>query len=192
MEDITDSSVRALFDNLEWFSKKMCSVMTSASACEHMWSITGWIHSKRRNRLAQPTVEKAVRAHDNLVLRKAMIGGSGIDSSDGDNDGDDQHQTRHNPVMTTGIQSSPVASNADHLTRPMRQDLFGRILRKIFEGQQPLPWALHPVSVFMNTEAYRRFNYCASSGKYTAFEVSGNAAVYLASFTTNTQPDVRL
>ena len=47
--------------------------MTSVSACEHMWSITGWIHSKRRNRLAQPTVEKAVRAHGNLVLRKAMM-----------------------------------------------------------------------------------------------------------------------
>jgi hypothetical protein len=73
MEDITDSSGRALFDNLAWFAKKLCSVMTSASACEHMWSIAGWIHSKRRNRLAQPTVEKAVRAHGNLVLRKAMM-----------------------------------------------------------------------------------------------------------------------
>ena len=38
-----------------------------------MWSITGWIHRKRRKRLAQPTVEKAVRAHDNLVLRKTMM-----------------------------------------------------------------------------------------------------------------------
>ena len=28
---------------------------------------------KRRNRLAQPTVEKAVRAHGNLVLRKDMM-----------------------------------------------------------------------------------------------------------------------
>ena len=73
MEDITDSSGRSLFDNLTWFVKKLCSVMTSASACEHMWSIAGLIHSKRRNRLAQPTVEKAVRAHDNLVLRKAMM-----------------------------------------------------------------------------------------------------------------------
>ena len=47
--------------------------MTSVSACEHMWSIAGWIHSKRRNWLTQPTVEKAVRAHDNLVLRKDMM-----------------------------------------------------------------------------------------------------------------------
>ena len=38
-----------------------------------MWSITGWIHSKRMNRLAQPTVENAVRAHGNLVLRKDMM-----------------------------------------------------------------------------------------------------------------------
>ena len=73
MEDITDSNGRVLFDNLAWFAKKLCSVMTSASACEHMWSIEGWIHNKHRNRLAQPTVEKAVRAHGNLVLRKAMM-----------------------------------------------------------------------------------------------------------------------
>ena len=36
MEDITDSSGRSLFDNLTWFTKKLCSVMTSVSACEHM------------------------------------------------------------------------------------------------------------------------------------------------------------
>ena len=39
-----------------------------------MWSITGWIHIKRRNRLAQPTVEKdVVRTHGNLVPRKVMM-----------------------------------------------------------------------------------------------------------------------
>jgi hypothetical protein len=38
-----------------------------------MWSIVGWIHNKRRNRLAQPTVEETVRTHDNLVLRKTMM-----------------------------------------------------------------------------------------------------------------------
>ncbi len=62
-----------MFDNLTWFVKKLCSVMTSVSACEHMWSIEGWIHIKRRNRLAQPNIERAVRAHDNLVLRKAIL-----------------------------------------------------------------------------------------------------------------------
>jgi hypothetical protein len=38
-----------------------------------MWSITGWIHIKHRNRLTQPTVEKDVRSHNNLVLRKTML-----------------------------------------------------------------------------------------------------------------------
>jgi hypothetical protein len=73
MQDVMDEKGQALFDNLAWFAKKLCSVMTSASACEHMWSIEGWIHNKRRNRLAQPNVEKAVRAHGNLVLRKAIL-----------------------------------------------------------------------------------------------------------------------
>ncbi len=31
MKDITDSSGRALFDNMTWFTKKLCSVMTSSS-----------------------------------------------------------------------------------------------------------------------------------------------------------------
>ena len=73
MQDVMDEKGQSLFDNLAWFAKKLCSVMTSASACEHMWSIEGWIHNKRRNRLAQPNVEKAVRAHGNLVLRKAIL-----------------------------------------------------------------------------------------------------------------------
>ena len=73
MQDVMDEKGQVLFDNLAWFAKKLCSVMTSVSACEHMWSITGWIHNTRRNRLAQPNVEKAVLAHGNLVLRKAML-----------------------------------------------------------------------------------------------------------------------
>jgi hypothetical protein len=47
--------------------------MTSDSACDHMWNIGGWIHSKRRNRLVQSTVEKDVRVHVNLVLRNTMM-----------------------------------------------------------------------------------------------------------------------
>ena len=47
--------------------------MTSVSTYEDMWIIEGWIHNKSRNRLAQPNVEKDVRAHDNLVLRKAIL-----------------------------------------------------------------------------------------------------------------------
>jgi hypothetical protein len=38
-----------------------------------MWSIEGWIHNKRRNRLVQPNIERAVHAHGNLVLRKAIL-----------------------------------------------------------------------------------------------------------------------
>jgi hypothetical protein len=33
----------------------------------------GWIHNKRRIKLAQPNVERAVRAHGNLVLRKVIL-----------------------------------------------------------------------------------------------------------------------
>ena len=40
----------------------------SASVCEHNWSIEGWIHSKRRNRLGQDLVERLVRTHTNLQL----------------------------------------------------------------------------------------------------------------------------
>ena len=40
--------------------------------CEYCWSIEGWIHSQRRNRLDQKLVEKLVRAHTNLVLRESL------------------------------------------------------------------------------------------------------------------------
>ena len=46
--------------------------MCSASACEHCWSIEGWIHSQRRNRLDQKLVEKLVHAHTNLVLTESL------------------------------------------------------------------------------------------------------------------------
>jgi len=38
MEDVRDEKGQVLFGNLAWFAKKLCSVMTSASACEHMWT----------------------------------------------------------------------------------------------------------------------------------------------------------
>ena len=44
----------------------------SSSVCEHCWSVEGWIHSQRRNRLDQKLVEKLVRAHTNLVLRESL------------------------------------------------------------------------------------------------------------------------
>jgi hypothetical protein len=73
MQDVMDEKGQVLFDNLSWFAKKLCSVMTSASACENMCSIEGWIHNKCGNRLPQPNVERAVCAYDNLVLRKVIL-----------------------------------------------------------------------------------------------------------------------
>jgi hypothetical protein len=73
MQDVMDEKGQVLFDNLAWFEKKLCSVMTSASACEHMWSIEGWIHNKRRIKLVQPNVERGVRVLGNLVLRKVIL-----------------------------------------------------------------------------------------------------------------------
>ena len=73
MQHVMDEKGQVLFDNLSWFTKKLCSVMTSVSVCEHMWNIEGWIHNKYRNRLTKPNVENTVRVHDNLVLRKVMM-----------------------------------------------------------------------------------------------------------------------
>ena len=57
---------------LVWFPYKVSGVMCSASACEHYWSIQGWIHSERRNRLDQKLVEKLIRSHTNLVMRESL------------------------------------------------------------------------------------------------------------------------
>jgi hypothetical protein len=73
MQDVMDEKGQVLFDNLTWFTKKLCSVMTSATSCKYMWIIEGWIHKKHRNRLVQPNIERVVRAHGNLVLRKAIL-----------------------------------------------------------------------------------------------------------------------
>jgi hypothetical protein len=72
-EGVTDKNTGLpIFKELAWFACKVSGVMYSASACEHCWSIEGWIHSKRRNRLHQTLVEKPVRAHTNLVLRESL------------------------------------------------------------------------------------------------------------------------
>ena len=71
LEGVTDKSTGlSIFKELVWFVYKVSGVMFSASACEHCWSIEGWIHSKRRNKLHQTLVEKLVRAHTNLMLRE--------------------------------------------------------------------------------------------------------------------------
>ena len=65
------SNGRPIFKDLDWFVYKVSYVMYSTSVCEHYWSIEGWIHSKRRNRLSQELVERLLRAHTNLVFRQS-------------------------------------------------------------------------------------------------------------------------
>ena len=73
LEGVTDKITGLpIFKELVWFVYKVSGVMCSASACEHCWSMEGWIHSKRRNKLHQKLVEKLVRTHTNLVLRESL------------------------------------------------------------------------------------------------------------------------
>ncbi len=44
----------------------------STSACDHNWSIEGWIHSNRRNRFGQKLVEFLVWTHTNLKLEQRL------------------------------------------------------------------------------------------------------------------------
>ncbi len=74
LEGVTDKSTGLpLFSELVWFVYKVSGVMCSVSACEHYWSIEGWIHSQRRNRLDQKLVEKLVRVHTNLCWGRVWI-----------------------------------------------------------------------------------------------------------------------
>jgi hypothetical protein len=57
---------------LMWLTLKVVLLLCSASACEHSWSIEGWIHSNRRNRLGQKLVECLVRTHTNLKLEQRL------------------------------------------------------------------------------------------------------------------------
>jgi hypothetical protein len=58
--------------DLMWLALKVVLLPCSASACDHTWSIQGWIHSKRRNRLGQDLVELLVRIHTNLQLEHRL------------------------------------------------------------------------------------------------------------------------
>eukprot|EP00967_Tisochrysis_lutea_P159069 scaffold327967_cov70-Tisochrysis_lutea.AAC.1 len=53
---------------LQWAVSRLLAMDCSASGCEHSWSVEGWIHSKKRNRMGQRTVERLVRCHTNLLL----------------------------------------------------------------------------------------------------------------------------
>ena len=61
-----------IWPDLMWLALKVVLLPCSASACEHSWSIQGWIHSKRRNRLGQDLVECLVRTHTNLQLEHRL------------------------------------------------------------------------------------------------------------------------
>jgi hypothetical protein len=59
---------RDCFDNVDkvvtWVSRKGNPFAS--------WSIEGWIHSNRRNRLGQKLVERLVRTHTNLKLEQRL------------------------------------------------------------------------------------------------------------------------
>jgi hypothetical protein len=48
------------------------SLVSVCEHCVHCWSIEGWIHSQRRNRLDQKLLEKLVLTHTLLVLRESL------------------------------------------------------------------------------------------------------------------------
>ena len=52
LEGVTDKSTGlTIFKELAWFAYQVSGVMCSASACEHCWSIEGWIHLVLRESL---------------------------------------------------------------------------------------------------------------------------------------------
>jgi hypothetical protein len=55
-----------------WIALKVVLLSSSVSVCEHSWSIEGWIHSNRRNRLGQKLVERLVCTHTNLKLEQRL------------------------------------------------------------------------------------------------------------------------
>jgi hypothetical protein len=57
---------------IQYAAFRLPALACSASACEHSWSIEGWIHSKKRNRLGQAFVECLVRTHTNLLLEASI------------------------------------------------------------------------------------------------------------------------
>jgi hypothetical protein len=60
------------WSEVRWLALKVVFLSCSASACEHNWSIEGWIHSKRRNRFGQDLVDRLVSTHTNLQLEHRL------------------------------------------------------------------------------------------------------------------------
>jgi hypothetical protein len=57
---------------LMWLVLKVVLMSCSASTFEHNWSIEGWIHSNRRNRIGQKIVHRLVHTHTNLKLEERL------------------------------------------------------------------------------------------------------------------------
>jgi hypothetical protein len=55
-----------------WITLKVVLLTCSASVYEYVWSIKGWIHSDRRNRIGQKFAERLVRTHTNLKLEQGL------------------------------------------------------------------------------------------------------------------------
>ena len=73
LEGVTDKSTGLpIFKELAWFAYKVSGVMCSASACEHCWSIEGWILSKRRNKVHQKLVEKPLSRTHKPCARESL------------------------------------------------------------------------------------------------------------------------
>lgn len=59
---------------IQWVAMRLGGLSCSASGCEHSWSLEGWMHSGKRNRLGQNKVQRLVRAHSNLLLESKLEG----------------------------------------------------------------------------------------------------------------------
>ena len=59
---------------IQWVAMRLGGLSCSASGCEHSWSVEGWIHSRKRNRLSQTKVQRLMRAHTNLRLDASLEG----------------------------------------------------------------------------------------------------------------------
>ena len=75
LEGVTDKSTGlTIFKELVWFAYKVSAVMCSVSACEHCWSIEGWIHSKRRNKLHPSDVSGETRSRTHKPCAEGEFG----------------------------------------------------------------------------------------------------------------------
>jgi len=59
---------------IQWVAMRLGGLSCSASGCEHSWSLEGWMHSNKRNRLGQQKVQRLVRTHSNLLLERKLEG----------------------------------------------------------------------------------------------------------------------